>query len=192
MQNTESTLSESTRKRGIVRRFGGNKRGSVAIEFAMLAMPFFLLVFAIIENCISFAAGQMLQTSVDRVSRELRTNLITAVEAQQPGFIHDEICRGMWALVSDHDCPELFVDLQTYEKFEDIPPGVTRTASGDVDDAGFGINPGPRQSINQLRAFYRWTILADAMKYWLENMDRGSGNGKLLLFATMTWRNESS
>jgi hypothetical protein len=42
----------------------------------------------------------------------------------------------------------------------------------------------------QLRAFMRWPVISDVMKARLENIDKGSGAGKILLFATMTWRNE--
>ena len=46
-----------------VRRFAGNRKGVVAIEFAALAIPFSLLVFAILESCISFAAQQVLSAA---------------------------------------------------------------------------------------------------------------------------------
>ena len=36
-------------------RFLGDRRGSTAIEFGILAIPFALLVFAILESCIAFA-----------------------------------------------------------------------------------------------------------------------------------------
>jgi Flp pilus assembly protein TadG len=49
-----------------LRRFVNNARGSIAIEFAALAIPFSLLVFAILESCISFAAQQVLSNVADQ------------------------------------------------------------------------------------------------------------------------------
>lgn len=41
---------------GLLRRFRKNRRGTVAIEFALIALPLFLLIFAIIEVGLSFMA----------------------------------------------------------------------------------------------------------------------------------------
>ena len=45
-----------------MRRFRRNRRGSAAVEFALIATPFFALLFAIIETSIVFFAGQVLET----------------------------------------------------------------------------------------------------------------------------------
>ncbi len=173
----------------LLRRFRRNDRGVVAIEFAMLALPFFLLVFAIIETCLSFAAGQLLQNTVDRVARELRTGQIQPVEATSTK-IFGEVCGGMAIMLVDDSCPELALDLKSYDEFADIPTGITRLANGDVDTSGFTIDPAGPQEIAQIRAFYRWPIYTDLMKARIANVNRGTSDGKILLFATMTWQNE--
>ena len=53
--------------RTALRRFRGNRRGSAAVEFALVAPIFFGLLFAIIETAIMFFAGQVLET-IDRKS----------------------------------------------------------------------------------------------------------------------------
>ncbi len=191
MKNVAHPGTPAHRRKGLIRRFGKNQRGVAAVEFAMLAFPFLLLTFATIETCISFAASQMLQNSVDRVARELRTQQILPADITADE-IHSRVCNGIRFLVVDDTCPELFVDLKRYDKIADIPDGVTRTASGDVDLTGFTVQAPAPLDIAQLRAFYRWPIMADIMKGRLDNMNRSSKQGKLLLFATMTWRNESS
>lgn len=173
----------------MLRRFRKNDRGVVAIEFAMLALPFFLLVFAIIETCLSFAAGQLLQNTTDRLARELRTGQITPMEATDTK-IFDEICGGLAIMLVDDTCPELEIDLKNYEDFADVPTGITRLANGDVDTSGFDIDPAGPQEIEQIRVFYRWPVFTDLMKSRIANINRGTSDGKILLFATMTWQNE--
>ena len=173
----------------LLRRFRKNDRGVVAIEFAMLALPFFLLVFAIIETCLSFAAGQLLQNTTDRVARELRTGQILPAEATQTK-IYDEICSGLAIMLVDDTCPELAIDLKNYDEFEDIPTGIARLSNGDVDTSGFTIDPGGDREKEQIRVFYRWPVFTDLMKSSIANVNRGTSDGKILLFATMTWQNE--
>ena len=48
--------------RNVLRRFRRNRRGSAAVEFALVAPLFFALLFAIIETAIVFFAGQVLET----------------------------------------------------------------------------------------------------------------------------------
>jgi Flp pilus assembly protein TadG len=41
----------------VFRRFGRNRRGSAAVEFALIAPVFFALLFAILETAIMFFAS---------------------------------------------------------------------------------------------------------------------------------------
>ena len=54
----------------ILRRFRRNRRGSAAVEFALVAPIFFALLFAIIELAMVFFASQVLET-VTQDSRAL-------------------------------------------------------------------------------------------------------------------------
>ena len=47
-----------------IRDFGGNRKGNAAIQFAMIAVPFFMMLFAIIETGLVFFAQQTLETAV--------------------------------------------------------------------------------------------------------------------------------
>ena len=54
-------------------RFGRDTRGVYAIEFGMLALPFFGLIFAIVEvSYVSFNSEQ-LQAAVDKAARQILT-----------------------------------------------------------------------------------------------------------------------
>ena len=64
-------------------RFLRDRRGSTAMEFAMLAVPFALLVFAILESCISFAGQEVMANITDDVARQLRTGQLRAADVDR-------------------------------------------------------------------------------------------------------------
>ena len=174
----------SKKRCGTMRRFGKDKRGSVAIEFVMLIMPFTLLVFAVIETCISFAGQQIMANITDDLSRSLRTGQLKPALAT-PTEVRKRICDQIGVLVAAN-CPGLEIDLKNYATFSAVPTAIPYTAAGDINTAGFDITPGGPSTINNLRVFYRWPIMTDLMRGKLSTLP----DGKTLIYSTMTWRNE--
>ena len=64
------------RPRGLLRRFRRDQRGVTAVEFGMVATPFFALLFAIIETALVFWTTQVLETAVTNASRRVYTCLL--------------------------------------------------------------------------------------------------------------------
>lgn len=171
------------RRRGL--RFGRDRRGSVAIEFGVLAIPFSLLVFAILESCISFAGQQLLANATDNVARQLRTGQLKAGNVTEAS-LKQLICKDISILVAT-GCPELVVDLREFSTFEAAAAiRIKLTADQDIDTTGFAVTPGPSMSKNMLRVFYRWPVITDFMRKSMSNLK----GGKTLHFATATWQNE--
>ena len=56
-------------KTNILRRFRRNRRGSAAVEFALVAPIFFAVLFAIIELALVFFASQILETVTQDCAR---------------------------------------------------------------------------------------------------------------------------
>jgi len=72
--------------RKALRRFRRNRRGSAAVEFALVAPVFFALLFAIIETALVFFAGQVLETGVQDSGRLLFTNQSNCAGMSQADF----------------------------------------------------------------------------------------------------------
>lgn len=182
---TEQGRAISTR-RGFLGRFRRDQSGSVAVEFVLLAMPFSLLVFAILESCIAFAGQQLLSNAADDLARQFRTGQIKPSVDLTPKFVRDKICGKIEILVAK-GCPELEIDLQTYTTFAEASKiKIKFTSDGDIDTTGFGVNLGKSQSNNVLRVFYRWPVITDFMRERIANI-----KGRYVLqFAAVTWRNE--
>lgn len=193
---------ENARKRSLGRfsivRVRRDENGATAIEFALLAIPFFLLIFAIIETCIAFAAEQTLNYAVDKLGRELRTGQITFNTGASTDITEDEfrtrLCNEVsivFTCGSDVN-NRLFFDLQNYSSFASIPTDVP-LSSGRLDTSGFNFNPGGPSTINVLRAYYAWKVTADLFRPYIANVKLAgsSDENHYLIVATTAYRNEA-
>src|SRR5665213_3506573 len=68
-----SLLIRSRLKATLVRRFARDQRGVTVVEVALLAIPFFALIGAILETAVVFLASQILDGAVQDSGRLIRT-----------------------------------------------------------------------------------------------------------------------
>ena len=173
-------------KGGLLRHFRRDRRANVAIEFGALAIPFAMLVFAILESSISFAAQQLMSNITDDVARQIRTGQIKAADLEDnPGMLRTMICDRLEIVVSS-GCPGLEIDLKSYDTFAEAAAQRIPIKDNDIDDENFVVEPGKSLSKNQLRVFYRWPVMTDFLRKSMSNLK----DGKTLHFATVTWQNE--
>ena len=170
--------------------FFSDKRGSTAMEFAMLAIPFALLVFAILESCVSFAGQEVMANATDDIARQLRTGQLQRTNVTQAS-ITQLICSRMQMMVAQN-CPGLVVDLREYATFSDAATAGFKIVNGDIvltqgtNSMTFTVAPGLAESINMLRVFYKWPVMTDFLAKSMANLN----DGKTLHFASVTWQNE--
>jgi Flp pilus assembly protein TadG len=177
-----STADSSAPVRDILRRFRGNRQGSAAVEFAIVAPVFFALLFAIIETAIVFLGGQVLETMVQQSARMVMTGQAQSKLYSQSDF-HDYVCKQIPALF---DCSKIYVDVQNYPAgFPGVPP------ASQIDGSKNFINnmkycPGNAGDIVVVRLFYQWPLFVTGMGYDISNL----AGGARLLSATAAFRNE--
>src|SRR4051812_36734503 len=109
-----------------LRRFRRNRRGSAAVEFALVAPVFFALLFAIIETALVFFAGQVLETGVQESGRLLFTNQSNCSGMTQANF-KQYVCDRVSALMS---CSGLDIDVRSY------PQGTAITITDPINGSG--------------------------------------------------------
>lgn len=187
-------ISKRDRK-GFLGRFARDRRGVTVIEFGLLATPFFLLVFAILESCISFASQELMINATDNVARQFRTGQIKKNDATE-AMVKQKICDQMSVLAAGDCLNRIEVDLRSFVTFAQAADfGFRIRKKNNVDDVqltnrgaddDFAFTPGLSMSKNILRVFYKWPVLTDYMALWMSNM-----NGTdTLHFASAVWQNE--
>jgi Flp pilus assembly protein TadG len=170
--------------RALLGRFAGDRRGSTAIEFTALALPFAALVFAILESCVSFAAQEVLTNTTDDIARQLRTGQLRAADVTE-GSLKTMICDRVKIIASD--CQgNVVVDLREFPTFAEAAAVKIRLKDDDIDTTGFDVKPGRALTKNMLRVFYKWPVITDFMRKTMSNLK----GDKTLLFASITWQNE--
>jgi Flp pilus assembly protein TadG len=163
---------------------GRDRSGSVAVEFALLAVPFLALIYAIFETSLVHMTGQVLQSAVTDASR-----LIMTGQAQSKGLTQSqfkaEICKKVTVFFN---CSrDLQVDVQVYSSFTGAsvttPP---IDAKGNLDTSAFKYDAGQPNSIVIVRAAVAYPIVVPLIGKTMVNL---SGN-KLLIMASAAFKNE--
>ena len=169
-------------KANILRRFRRNRRGSAAVEFALVAPIFFAVLFAIIELALVFFASQMLETVTQDTSRLIMTGQAQNASYTQASF-KDAVCAKLTVMF---DCVNgVSIDVQSYKQFSTVDVA-------DPIDAGKNFVPpnnylpGGPGDIVVVRLFYKWPLFVTGLGFNPANI---AGN-KRLLTATAAFQNE--
>lgn len=167
----------------LTRRFARHQKGAAAIEFALVALPFLALTFAIIETALVFFASQTLETAVSEAGR-----LIMTGQAQNGGFSQSDFKNSVCGFLSGglFDCTNgIYVNVTTYTSFSSVntTPPVT---NGQLNTTNLNYTPGGPNCIVAVQLFYQWPIYVSLLGDSLSNLN---GNYRLLA-ATSVFRNE--
>jgi Flp pilus assembly protein TadG len=167
--------------RRLLKLFRRDRSGASAIEFGIVAAPFFALLLALIEVSLVFFGSFTLENAVDQAARMIRTG-----QAQQAGMTAEDfktqVCSNVYALF---DCAtDVKVEVQTFEDFGGISLA-DPLENGALKDS-YTYEPGNGGDVVIVRVFYAWKLIANFPGVGLGNMPDGSR----LLIASTTFRNE--
>ena len=168
--------------RNLLSRFRRNRRGSTAVEFALVMPIFFALLFAILETALVFFANQVLETVTQDSARMILTG-----QAQNAAYTAAQFKADVCGRISVmFDCSGgIYVDVQNYPNFSSVSVASPIDASKNFTNPN-NYNPGGPGDIVVVRLFYKWPILVTKFGYDLTNL---SGS-KRLLIATAAFQNE--
>src|SRR5271163_1987090 len=105
---------------GLIRRFARANTGAAAVEFAILALPFFGLLFAVFEMALMFLVSTTLQNATADAARMIRTGQMQASAATAATF-KTQICSELSWLGSGCST-NLSVNVQTFSSFSAVAP----------------------------------------------------------------------
>jgi Flp pilus assembly protein TadG len=169
------------------RGFARDERGVTAVEFGLLALPFFSIVGAILETSVVFLSGQILESAVHDVSRLIRTGQAQAANVTEAGF-KQTICGRLYGLFADCEA-ELFVEVQVLNSFNatSITPPVDWSAEVDEDWTRPQVySPGTGSSIVLVQVYYKWPVVLGLGDVSMANLP----GGRRLLGTAAVFRNE--
>jgi Flp pilus assembly protein TadG len=165
-----------------LRRFRRNRRGSAAVEFAMIAPMFIALLFAILETAFMFYASQVLETVTQDSARMIMTG-----QAQNAAFTQAQFKANVCSrVVGLFDCTNgISVDVQSYTAFGTVNLTPPIDANGNFVPPN-NFSPGVPGNIVVVRLFYQWPIFVTGLGYNIANLN----GSKRLLTATAAFQNE--
>ncbi|WP_439626028.1 TadE/TadG family type IV pilus assembly protein [Shinella sp.] len=187
-----------TRRRpmkGLLGRLFARRDGATAMEFALLSLPFFMIVFASLETFVAFSAEQMLANATDTMARKIRMGDIRLTtkdaEATFRKAFCDEIAILMPCSQEELAKPDkLYLDVRSFATYADIPQAIPMIGT-DLDASAFAFAPGGKRSINIIRAYYRWDIVTDVVRPYVSNVRASDGSRQnYLMVATAVVQNE--
>lgn len=165
-----------------IQAFGRKTEGTVAVEFALVAVPFFAILFATLELALLAFTQQSMDFAVSEGSRQVMTGQ-AKTNGLDAGKFKTEICSRFGGMV---DCAgKLKVDIKTYASMNMKPTAVIK--DGKIDTSGFGFDIGNASDIVVVRAIIPYpvfnTLLGGSLPKQLED-------GSTVLMSTFSFRNE--
>lgn len=179
-------LARALQRMKAFRRFARARRGSAAVEFALVLMPFFLLTFGLAEVAMIGFAQTSLDFAVAETARQIRTG-----QAQMGGMteaqIKTQLCQEANSFIVMHCDGNLFLDVNRFDSFVAASNGTQSPIQDDeFSGDGMGYRPGAASDIVVVRAYYRWQVMTPLFEPIFQNIS----GGQRILVSTMMFRNE--
>jgi Flp pilus assembly protein TadG len=166
----------------LLSRFKKAKEGAAALEFALVAMPFFLLLYAIIDISLIFFASTTLENGIVAAARQIRTGQAQSMgmtEAQFRTLVCNEI-----SMMLGCDA-RLGLDVRKFNGFSNVNLPAALDANGNLT-GNLSFDPGAPGDVIVVRAFYTWPVMTPTAGLQFVNM----AGGHRLLEASIAFRNE--
>lgn len=169
--------------RGLL-HFRRDRKGSTAIEFAMISPLFFGLLMAIMETGTLFLRLTALEAGVEEAKRVTMTGQVAGsgnAAAQEAAF-RAAFCNQVSWLIS---CADVKFDVRAFTTFG-VAAMPNPISAGTFNTAGLQFSPGLPCQIVVIRAYYETTAYSAFIRNDVANL----GGGKILLGGSSAFRNE--
>lgn len=159
--------------------FRRDENGVVAIEFAILAVPFFVVMFAITEVALVLTASMQFENATERVSRRVMTGELKRDQAS----VRQAVCN---EVVFAIDCSKLRIDYREIASLKDFAL-VDAVTDRKINASAFAFQTVASPSFASLRVGYEWPITFKPMAAFMAGLD----NGRTFLLGTSLMRIET-
>lgn len=164
------------------RGFWRDRDGSAAVEFGMVALPFCMMIFAVLELGLVFVLDSVLENATIETGRLVRTGQATA-QGMTAATFKTQLCSRMSTFQADC-ASRATVDVRVIPQFATTPPD---PMSGGVFNAdSLTYSNGAPGSLMLVRVWYRQPLLTTFLAQGLSRLN----DGTTILTATTAFRNE--
>lgn len=176
-------LSRHPEQQSRLRRRKRDREGSTAVEFALIALPFFVLLFGILEVGLLLLLDAVVETSVSDAGRLIRTGQAQQ-QAMTPQLIKQKLCDQMSVFAGD--CPSrAYIDVRVVEAFSN-PVAPDPFASGVFDPSTLDFKPGGPGDRVLVRIWYQHPVVTPFIAQALTRTE----DQKVWLTTSLAFRNE--
>lgn len=147
--------------------------GSVAVEFALISIPFIYCTIAIIELSMFFAATNMLEGGVNQSARMIRTGQLQNQTEQPPeDAFREELCDNLFVLI---DCDEVQIEVVampdgSFSSIDDYQPAY----DGDGNFVPRAFDAGGSGDVVLIRAYYNYQLMTPMFAQIFSNNDEAT------------------
>ena len=152
--------------------FAANRRGAAAVEFVLIAGPFFAILIVIFQVGIVYLAENELETATEMAARQLLTGQVQNAGMTSSQFVN-LLCQN---LSLPFQCSGVMVDLEDVANFGSAntsAPTLTYNAQGQVTNP-WQFQTGGAGSILVLRVMYQFPIYLGPLALNLANLPNGA------------------
>jgi Flp pilus assembly protein TadG len=159
-------------------QFSSNCSASTTAEFALLALPFLTVLFAIIETGYMFFLAILLEGATADAARQIRTGNVQQAGAPL-GQFQTILCDRLFGMIA---CPQdVIIDVRNYSQFRDAaPPPIA------ANQEGATFTPGNAGDVVVVRVSFAWEFITPFLNQALANSDGGTRS----FISSAAFRNE--
>jgi Flp pilus assembly protein TadG len=162
--------------------------GAAAVEFALVALPFFVLLFGTIELALVFLLATSLENATDMAARQVRTGEMQTAGGATATTFKTLVCQNLGWLQGDCSS-NLYVDVRTFSSFASVAsPGPISTTAGKTtfDKTKLTFAMGNAGDIVVVRTYYTWPIVTPLVSKAMQALS----DGRMVISSVAAFRNE--
>jgi Flp pilus assembly protein TadG len=154
-------------------------RGVVAVEFALVALPAFMLVLGIIETGILMLKESVMEGATQSAARQVRTGVVQT-SGDAVGRFTTEFCNNLYTFT----CSDFHFDIRTFADFPQIAlPDLTFDSAGNPSNTVF--QPGGAGKVVTVRVVTRHNFMTPLIGSLM-----GGDGSSMVLTSTAVMRTE--
>mgnify|MGYP000090983611 CR=1 FL=1 len=168
--------------RAVARRLGDAlqcQRGVAQIEFALVAVPFMLLLVGTLEIAVMFFTDSVIEGATKDAARQIRTGQVQESADPETAF-RTKLCAELFNVI---DCNKVVFNVQTFASFSAVSMPIEVDEDGEVVNMGFV--PGGSSAVTVVRSIYRWNFITPLISQVLP-----AGLGGHMIISTVAFQNE--